>query len=251
MTGVELIMLLIGSVFMIGSFFITERLSPSELNKIAELSEDELKKIINRGLENAGTRIENTIDEQIEASADKVDRALEKETNDKIMAISEYSDTVVESMNKTHNEIMFLYSMLNDKHAELTGMVSNIQKLAADVRNLQENMPAIPAPATPTAPTASLGHSVPPVQNVSPVQTPAKRQPVSAVKTETVKPAAVPKPASVKEEKAEPEKQAKMDNSNKEILALHKEGVKDVEIARRLGLGIGEVRLVIGLYRGE
>lgn len=246
MTGVELIMLLIGSVFMIGSFFITERLSPSELNKIAELSEDELKKIINRGLENAGSRIADTIDEQIEASSDKVERALEKETNDKIMAISEYSDTVVESMNKTHNEIMFLYSMLNDKHAELTGMVSNIQKLAADVRNLQENMPVMAAQTASVTPS----QTVPPVQKAAPVQT-AKRQPVSAVRTETAKPAAVPKPAVMKEEKAEPEKQAKKDNSNKEILALHKEGVKDVEIARRLGLGIGEVRLVIGLYRGE
>jgi hypothetical protein len=33
-----------------------------------------------------------------------------EETNEKIMAISEYSDTVMENMNKTHNEIMFLYN---------------------------------------------------------------------------------------------------------------------------------------------
>ena len=47
------------------------------------------------------------------------------------MAISEYSDTVMENMNKTHNEIMFLYNMLNDKHTELTG-------LATDYRRLQQ-----------------------------------------------------------------------------------------------------------------
>ena len=40
MTGVAWILLLIGVVFMIGSFFVTEKLSPSELNQIAELSED-------------------------------------------------------------------------------------------------------------------------------------------------------------------------------------------------------------------
>ena len=43
MTMIEIILLLVGCVFMIGSFFISEKLSSSELNKIAELSEDELK----------------------------------------------------------------------------------------------------------------------------------------------------------------------------------------------------------------
>ena len=37
----------------------------------------------------------------------------------------------------------------------------------------------------------------------------------------------------------------------KEVLRLHKEGMSEVEIARTLGMGIGEVRLMIGLYRGE
>lgn len=39
-------------------------------------------------------------------------------------------------------------------------------------------------------------------------------------------------------------------NSNKEkILQLHHDGKSDVDIAKELGLGIGEVRLIIGLYK--
>lgn len=172
MTGVEIILLLAGCVFMVGSFFVAEKLSPSELSRIAELSEDELAKIIDRGLENAGVKIEDAIDDQINASIDKVDRALEKETNEKIMAINEYSDTVLENINKTHNEIMFLYSMLNDKHTELTGMTAELQRLAADVRNLQENMKA-PEPVK----------AAPGVQAVktAPVTAPAKRAPMAEV----------------------------------------------------------------------
>ena len=30
-----------------------------------------------------------------------------------------------------------------------------------------------------------------------------------------------------------------------------KKGISDVEIAKQLGLGLGEVRLVIGLFEGE
>ena len=236
MTGVAWILLLIGVVFMIGSFFVTEKLSPSELHQIAELSEEELKKIIDRGLKNAETRIEDAIDEQIDHSSEKVDRSLEKVTNDKIMAISEYSDTVIESMNKTHNEIMFLYSMLNDKHTELTGMAADLQRLAADVRSLEEKAPML-------------------VQQTAPVRaavTPAA-QAATAAPVETAEPAereTAAVPAEQKEDAPETE-ETKQEGLHAEILKLKKLGMTEVQIAKKLGIGIGEVRLVNGLYRGE
>ena len=236
MTGVAWILLLIGVVFMIGSFFVTEKLSPSELNQIAELSEEELKRIIDRGLKNAETRIEDAIDEQVDQSSEKVDRSLEKVTNDKIMAISEYSDTVIESMNKTHNEIMFLYSMLNDKHTELTGMAADLQRLAADVRSLEEKAPLTAPQAAPErAATVSAASAVTPV-------------PVETADTPERETAAAP--AEQKEEMPETE-ETKQEGLHAEILKLKKLGMTEVQIAKKLGIGIGEVRLVNGLYRGE
>ena len=236
MTGVAWILLLIGVVFMIGSFFVTEKLSPSELNQIAELSEEELKRIIDRGLKNAETRIEDAIDEQVDQSSEKVDRSLEKVTNDKIMAISEYSDTVIESMNKTHNEIMFLYSMLNDKHTELTSMAADLQRLAADVRSLEEKAPLTAPQAAPERAAA-----VSAVSAVTPV-------PVETADTTERDTAAAP--AEQKEEMPETE-ETKQEGLHAEILKLKKLGMTEVQIAKKLGIGIGEVRLVNGLYRGE
>ena len=236
MTGVAWILLLIGVVFMIGSFFVTEKLSPSELNQIAELSEEELKRIIDRGLKNAETRIEDAIDEQVDQSSEKVDRSLEKVTNDKIMAISEYSDTVIESMNKTHNEIMFLYSILNDKHTELTGMAADLQRLAADVRSLEEKAPLTAPQAAPERAAA-----VSAVSAVTPV-------PVETADTTERDTAAAP--AEQKEEMPETE-ETKQEGLHAEILKLKKLGMTEVQIAKKLGIGIGEVRLVNGLYRGE
>ena len=236
MTGVAWILLLIGVVFMIGSFFVTEKLSPSELNQIAELSEEELKRIIDRGLKNAETRIEDAIDEQVDQSSEKVDRSLEKVTNDKIMAISEYSDTVIESMNKTHNEIMFLYSMLNDKHTELTGMAADLQRLAADVRSLEEKAPlTAPQAASERAAAVSAASAVTPV----PVETADTTERETAAAT-----------AEQKEEMPETE-ETKQEGLHAEILKLKKLGMTEVQIAKKLGIGIGEVRLVNGLYRGE
>lgn len=236
MTGVAWILLLIGVVFMIGSFFVTEKLSPSELNQIAELSEEELKRIIDRGLKNAETRIEDAIDEQVDQSSEKVDRSLEKVTNDKIMAISEYSDTVIESMNKTHNEIMFLYSMLNDKHTELTGMAADLQRLAADVRSLEEKAPL-------TAPQAAS-------ERAAAVSAASAVTPVSVEKADTTGRETAAAPAEQKEEMPETE-ETKQEGLHAEILKLKKLGMTEVQIAKKLGIGIGEVRLVNGLYRGE
>ena len=236
MTGVAWILLLIGVVFMIGSFFVTEKLSPSELNQIAELSEEELKRIIDRGLKNAETRIEDAIDEQVDQSSEKVDRSLEKVTNDKIMAISEYSDTVIESMNKTHNEIMFLYSMLNDKHTELTGMAADLQRLAADVRSLEEKAPL-------TAPQAAS-------ERAAAVSAASAVTPVSVETADTTERETAAAPAEQKEEMPETE-ETKQEGLHAEILKLKKLGMTEVQIAKKLGIGIGEVRLVNGRYRGE
>lgn len=251
MAGVEWILLLIGAVFMVGSFFITEKLSPSELNQIAELSEDELQKIIERGMNNARGRIDEQIVEQLDASMETVDRALEKETNSKIMAISDYSDTVLESMNKTHNEIMFLYSMLNDKHTELTGMVADLQRLAADVRNLEESfkvqtMTEMPA-ATAPMPTVKTSAAIQQGTLTNAPTASAVAVSANAVLTDETAPEMIPVEEDVQEETAKPTKRVSV---QQQILTLHREGLSEVEIARNLGMGVGEVRLVIGLYRG-
>ena len=56
---------------------------------------------------------------------------------------------------------MFLYSMLNDKHTELTGMAADLQRLAADVRSLEEKAPLTAPQAAPErAATVSAASAV-------------------------------------------------------------------------------------------
>jgi hypothetical protein len=40
------------------------------------------------------------------------------------------------------------------------------------------------------------------------------------------------------------------ENNNDRILEMHKAGIDNVEIAKELGLGVGEVKLVINLFKG-
>lgn len=272
MTGLEITLLLVGIVFMVGSFLITERLSGSELNKVSELSEDEIRRILERELTSAqqkiDTQIEQSIVNSIEQSSDRVDRALDKETNEKIMAISEFSDTVMENMNKTHNEIMFLYSMLNDKHATMTEHMEEVQKLLSEIDQKKETQDTDLAAALAKfeehikereeelsqemeAKTADFIEAVNAFLAEKAAEQEAEQQlpEVEEVSEEQTE--------EVPEEEAEPEVEEKEEtvqqesNHNAAILELHRQGASEIKIAKELGLGVGEVKLVLGLFREE
>lgn len=209
MTGVEIILIFAGLVLMIGSFLVTEKLSDADLDKIAGLSEKDIKRILEKRLQEAENSIEDQIDATIDDSMNKVERALDKETNEKMKAINDYSDTVLENMNKTHNEIMFLYSMLNDKHTELTDLSIRLEQMSSGIEQKLEQKEQLQAEAD--------------------------------TQTEEI-------PAEVTAEETPDEEVL---NHNERILSLYRDGASNVEIARNLGLGLGEVKLVIELYKGD
>ena len=184
------------------------------------MSENELKIIIQRQFHNADDQIEEKIDDKMDEALAISERAMEKTSNEKIMAISEYSDTVLDSMNKTHNEIMFLYSMLNDKHKELTELAGSLQQFSEQMK------------ATENATLQKLADAAEKLEEE--VKTP-QMETGKSILAEAVK------------------QQTHVDdgNHNENILFLHSTGKSDVEIAKELGLGLGEVKLVIGLFKEE
>lgn len=222
MTAIEIVLILVGIVFMIGSFFVSEKLSMKELNQIAELSENEIKIITNKELSKVSSQIEEQAESVVADSIGRIERSMDKEANEKIMEIGEYSDTVLENMNKTHNEIMFLYSMLNDKHTELTELAGNLTELSGELGNLETKVKA----------EIECVKAESNTEEKSEQETAGEKHPDAAAVV------------------AEPENED-TGNHNERILELYKQGKSQVEIARELGLGLGEVKLVIELFRGE
>lgn len=227
MTGVEITLVLVGVLFVLASFFVQEKLSPKDVQEITRLSEKELKVIVERELRSASEKVEETIDNVAGQAQEDAKRAMEKESNEKIMAINDYSNTVIESMNKTHNEILFLYNMLNDKHTELAELASKLQQFAEQMRHTQAEV------------MNNLAEAAKDSEQIR-EQNKAEVQEQEKVHTEQ----------TVQHNRAVEEK-ADIENFNNQVLALHQSGVSDVEIARQLGRGLGEVKLVIGLYKGE
>ncbi len=239
MTALEITLIIIGVVFLVGSFLVSDKLSQKDVDQIAKMSEEELRVILDRQLEKAKVEIQNAIEAGIDETTEDTKRALEKETNEKINGISEYSDTVLESINKSHNEIMFLYSMLNDKHKDLMDLAANLQKLTTNLHDVEQQVTEKTMRAQ-----AKLQQPVPVIEK--PVQPEKKESPVE----KKIKPAAIKKAVEAKKS-TEADAGINEKNDNDAILRLHAEGKSDVEIAKLLDRGLGEVRLVIGLHRGE
>ena len=244
MAVLEIALLIIGVVLLIGSFFITDKLSSSEVQKMAELSDDEIKKILEKRLQAADERIEGKIGDAIEDSIERVERSLDKETNEKIMAIHEYSDTVMDEMNKTREEITFLYSMLNDRHGEMTEMAGDLQELlhqAGDAkRSVQQE---------------ELTSQIPPqTQSEKPVSVPfvpEREVPASELFAEEPHSSAEDLEAELMtpEDSVDEETLGGEGNHNGRILELAAQGMSAVDIAKELSLGTGEVQLVLDLFR--
>lgn len=251
MTVIEIILIIVGMIFILASFWVTEKLSPDELRHISELSKEEMGVMLEHELEKSKQRVVDIVENTIDDSKDRTERALEKQTNEKIMAINEFSDTVIEKINKTHNEIMFLYSMLNDKHTELTDFTSGLTQQLQDLKLQEEEMTSYYL--------SQIKNQIP--QNPKPAEPPA----VKPVVTKAVFQEAQPQAASAEE--AQPQNTPEQTNAEtvsdaadqaeeevnvrEEILRLYEEGRDSVAIAKKLGLGVGEVRLILGLYKGD
>ena len=118
MSAMELVLIIMGVViFLLGYLLPGSKKKPDE--EVQMIGEDEVRKMIAGEIESARDKISDIVDETINYSIEKTERALERVTNEKIMAVNEYSDTVLEEINKYHKEVVFLYDMLNDKHDNL------------------------------------------------------------------------------------------------------------------------------------
>ncbi len=271
MTTLEITLIIIGVVFLIGSFMVNDKLSHKDLDKIADMSAEELKIITEKEVTAAKKDLSDALDEEITQKQDETKRSLEKEANSKIMAINEYSDTVLDSINKAHNEIMFLYSMLNDKHDELTRLSGDIDKASSRLRSSFEPLSAdsakraekpsvaVQKPAEPKSSTMQQD-TKPDMKQMTGIDISGiiKTQPASAAPASKAGATAVTGTAAAVSVKASDaafgtpagsSANADVINHTHEILKLYKSGKSNVEIAKLLSLGTGEVKLIIDLYK--
>ncbi len=148
--------------------------------------------------------IDDIIEKKMQDIEEKTEASLDKISNTKILEMNEYADNVLKEINRNHNEVMFMYDMLNEKDKEIKTTVKSVNATntqAIGMGTVRERL--IKLDETQKAP-----------QRISVDEFPLDD---------------------------------KLDK-NQKIMTLYNNGYNDIDIAKRLKLGVGEVRLVIKLY---
>lgn len=137
MTVLEGCLIVIGIIAIVISYFISEKNAEERMKQAVDqlvLSEETKRTLIKQ----AQDTIEETLNGMSEEIAGKAEIQLEKLSNEKIMMVHEYSDTVLEEIGKNHQEVMFLYSMLDDKERDVKNTVRETQKTVKSMRELSQ-----------------------------------------------------------------------------------------------------------------
>ncbi len=137
MIGLEIAMLLIG----LGAVAYSFRLSEKKNGEEVEIEENPVpvpvpveNQVSTKEWEEKMEKLKTDAEEVYQDIDDKLSRL----SNEKIMGMNEYSDQVLDKIEKNHGEVVFLYDMMNEKQEELKSLVNQIDKMKADMKNEAE-----------------------------------------------------------------------------------------------------------------
>lgn len=216
MSGAVIILTILGIIFIFVSYAFSEKLTGKD---IEEGDSDIIKiptELTDEQKEKINGLVSNYMDENVDGKLSDIEAKLSEIVNQKTLALGDYAVTVNEEIERNHNEVMFLYSMLSDKHKEIMTIATMVDDYRKDVeRFINEN------------------------NLVQPVSQEEK------ILEEEIKEI----DENIEENKEEDVQS--VDGNKDIILEMHKSGLSILEIAKHLGLGVGEVKLIVDLYQGE
>lgn len=232
MTGVEIFLIFVGVITIVCSFVFAERLEKSNGNStegVTNISEEMVRKKVDEAIDAA-------LDDKVEDTEAKMDKI----SNEKILAMGDYYKTVSEEITQNHSEVMFLYGMLNDKEKDIKNTVRDVENLKKSIVELkkEETENKVEEEVIQNKSQNMLQNDA--ENNSSEVE--KEHTDVYIHNTESNKGVALSK-----------KEVNKKTNNNDRILEMYNSGKDNIDIAKELNIGIGEVRLVIDLYknRGE
>ena len=324
MTTMEIALLVVGVIIFVLSFLMPD-IPEKKSQKDIAAEKEEVKRLVEQEVDSMKLRVHEATNDSVEYAVDKAERSLEKVSNEKIMAVNEYAGTILEEINKNHQEVMFLYDMLRDKQEDLTNTVRKadaaVKEMEVRTINAQEKQIATEQSVQPAV-SEQIAKPVVPEKTAKPVAIEKTEAIVREVQESVQKKAESEKSKNTQtksllqtrnlmqskieadllgngvkdnkeEENAEkPQENSKGKvvydilsggaykegslvnvespangnlttadfqalsgtpsgggNSNDRILALYRQGFDTVSIAKSLGLGVGEVKLVIDLFQ--
>lgn len=240
MNAIEIFLIVAGIICVIVSVVMnfSDQSDKKEVTVSTDLTDEQKNKI--------KQQIDTIIDDQVNGLSEKTESALDKISNTKILEMNEYAESVLGEINRNHNETVFLYDMLNEKAKEIKTTVKDANNTKRQVEKIHAEVKAsddVPADNN----TDAVNESKKQEKDSMDTRDIAKERLTALNKknNEKIKSSEGKRKVNRQVEKLDPDM-----SSNEKILKLNEMGVSVKEIAKQLNLGIGEVKLVIDLYKG-
>lgn len=232
MTGLEIFLIIIGFACICVSFFVskkrdTEGEGDSAVQSSAIWSEKEEQMIRDR----INDILSDFQDELVDSTQDQMNQLC----NDKIMAVDEFSKQLLEKIKSNHQEVVFMYNMLNEKQKE--------------IKNIMQAPVKLPEPSPASVKTEKTPKAV--VERTQPIEAAGNKENKENKVTNTNTVAEEPKQTAKAVASKKEQRSSIPGNVNLQIQKLYKQGKSVLEISKELDIGQGEVKLVIALYGGK
>lgn len=216
MSSVVIVLIIIGLAFIFVSYAFASKFEKQVVEDEGPIEiPDELTE---EQKEKISKLINDFMYETVDSRLEEVEYQFAEIVNEKTLALGDYAVTVNDEISKNHNEVVFLYSMLSDKQKEIMTTANMVDEYRKEVETFVERNNLT---VTPNRETEQLEEEIKEIDD-----------------------------SLLQEENLE-ETLNSVDSSKDIILEMHKSGLSILEIAKQLGLGVGEVKLVVDLYQGE
>jgi len=251
----EIIMLVCGIAFLVLSFFVgNENSSQSSEVKDADLFSAEKVEELKKDMEKS---LEEKADDLLEDTKNKLASA----SNETIISVDEFSRQTLERINHNHEEVVFMYNMLQNKEEELKKNIEEFKKTFDELEKKKEEVKyEVLTVSPPTASGIEIARKKSSTKSTdknngtkaegstNPVKKSAKSA-TRKITSKEINSSATPLViAEMQADNGVDTGDNVEDNKNGRILELYQQKKSVLEISKALGLGQGEVKLVIDLY---
>ena len=280
MDAIVIICLLAGVASVVASFALKDKteIDNKDKEKIVEeirekaLSEESLSKVMSGIEKDFTSKLSGIAEEKLDGSSDNMSEI----ANDKMLAINEMSGQLLEKIEQNHKEVIFLYDMLNEKSdnlkdfsAKIDGLRKELDSKEEQIKNLNnelddkfEKVKEVQKRPVPVLTESSglesdtdfemMASQAQNLVQMKMKEDEAAKADLSALRTEVnLNIASVNNISSMKQDIKEQEAISKPEEGrsiNDRIFAMKDEGRSIVEISKTLGMGQGEVQLILELY---
>ena len=237
MTPMEIVFLILGvGLIIISCFFTKDKETNTDVmqfsDEVLEFQKKEAEKLV-----------QQIFEEKIEEAVVKADDYLSKVSNEKIIAVNEFTEQILEKIDSNHKEVVFLYDMLNQKEDEIKQIVHKFEQEKQQMRETVDEVSRL-AKQLNTKLKKSEGTTKTASQGTKKAETKKKEQPIEPKEAVS----GVEMTERTASGQMEFSEMLQQDTQREEILKLYKQGKSVLEISKSLGMGQGEVKLIIGLY---